>query len=462
MVRVLEEKYDGATVAFTFMGSALVFVMVPGLGFLYSGLARRKSALALIWVVFSALIVGIVQWYMWGFSLAFSKTAVDNKFIGNLNSFGLRDVYGKASPDADYPELVFAVFQGLFMCVTLAIIAGATAERGRLLPHMVFLFLFATVVYCPVAYWVWSPGGWAAQWGVLDWAGGGPVEILSGVGGFVYSYFLGARRESLLINFRPHNVSMVTLGTSLLWFGWLGFNGCTSLSPNLRSVYAFLNSMMSAAVGGMAWCVLDFRLERKWSTVGLCSGVISGLVAATPSSGCIPLYASLIQGVVAGVVCNFATKLKYYAKTDDSMDILAEHGIAGIIGLLFNAVFAADWVVGLDGSTEHDGGWLTQNWPQMYKQIAYIVAVSGYSILVTSIICYVLNCIPGMQLRASEAAEERGMDEDQIGEFAYDYVEVRRDYFSWGVQNDQSANPSVASSVAEKNAPGVPDDSEGK
>ncbi|AJR85150.1 Mep1p [Saccharomyces cerevisiae YJM1248] len=430
------ETYDGPTVAFMILGAALVFFMVPGLGFLYSGLARRKSALALIWVVLMATLVGILQWYFWGYSLAFSKSAPNNKFIGNLDSFGFRNVYGKKFDEDAYPELAYATFQMMFSCVNLSIIAGATAERGRLLPHMVFLFILATIGYCPVTYWIWSPGGWAYQWGVLDWAGGGNIEILSAVSGFVYSWFLGKRNEKLLINFRPHNVSLVTLGTSILWFGWLLFNSASSLSPNLRSVYAFMNTCLSAITGGMTWCILDYRSEKKWSTVGLCSGIISGLVAATPSSGCITLYGSLIQGIVAGVVCNFATKLKYYAKVDDAMDILAEHGVAGVIGLIFNALFGADWVIGMDGTTEHEGGWVTHNYKQMYKQIAYIAASIGYTAVVTAIICFVLGYIPGMRLRISEEAEEAGMDEDQIGEFAYDYVEVRRDYYLWGVDED--------------------------
>ncbi|SCU80071.1 LADA_0B04896g1_1 [Lachancea dasiensis] len=435
---VWDETYEPATVAFILLGAALVFIMVPGLGFLYSGLTRRKSALAQIWIVLMATLVGMVQWYFWGYSLAFSKTSLNHKFIGNLDSFGFRNVYGKIDDDSEYPEIAFAAFQGLFLCVTLSIIAGCTAERGRLLPHTVFLFCFATLVYCPVTYWVWAADGWAYRWGVLDWAGGGPVEALSSVGGFVYSAFLGKRKENLLINFRPHNVSMVTLGTSLLWFGWLGFNACTSLTPNLKSAYAFMNTNLSAAVGGMTWCLLDYRLEKKWSTVGLCSGIICGLVAATPSSGCITLYGSIIQGIAAGVVCNFATKIKYYLKVDDSMDILAEHGIAGVVGLFFNGLFAADWVVGMDGVTDHDGGWVTHNYKQMYKQIAYIAAVYGYGIVVTALICFVIDKIPGLALRATEEAEQQGLDEDQIGEFAYDYVEVRRDYFSWGVNNPDS------------------------
>lgn len=430
------EEYDKATVAFLIVCTALVFFMVPGLGFLYSGLARRKSALSLIWAVLMACAVGLFQWYFWGYSLSFSSTAT-NKFIGNLDSFGFRNVYGKTDEDAVYPEFVFANFQNMFLCVTLAIIAGATAERGRLLPHMVFLFMWATLVYSPIVCWVWSSNGWASKWGVLDYAGGGPVEIGSGVSGFVYSWFLGRRQEKLLINFRPHNVSMVTLGTSILWFGWLGFNGGSCLIPSMRSMYSIMNTNLCAAFGAMTWCLLDFRLERKWSTVGMCSGFISGLVAATPSSGCIPLYGSVVLGIVTGVVCNFSTGIKYLVGVDDALDILAEHGMAGIIGLFFNALFGADWVIGMDGVTDHPGGFISHNYKQIYKQIAYIFAVIGWCAVVTAIICAVIDKIPYLKLRADEEAEAMGMDEDQIGEFAYDYVEVRRDYLSWGVGHSE-------------------------
>ena len=454
---VWTENYNDATVAFIIISSAIVFFMVPGLGFLYSGLARRKSALALIWVVLMATLVGMLQWYFWGYSLAFSKTALNNKFIGDLNSFGFRNVYGKANPDDTYPEIAFASFQMMFMCVTLSIVSGATAERGKLFPHMVFLFIFATIVYCPICYWIWAPGGWAYQWGVLDWAGGF-LEIVSAIGGFVYSYFLGRRKENLLINFRPHNVSMVTMGTGILWFGWLLFNGGSTLTPSLKSAYAFFNTNISAVTGGMTWCLLDYRSERKWSTVGLCSGIICGLVAATPSSGCITLYGSLIQGIIAGIVCNFATKIKYYLKVDDSLDLLAEHGVAGVVGLLFNALFGADWVIGMDGTTSHGGGWLTHNWKQMYKQIAYIAAVTAYCAVVTALICGVLEHIPYIQLRVSEDAEARGLDEDQIGEFAYDYVEVRRDYYEWGVDTDNIHSAPVVTQTEDDEEGGGTDD----
>ncbi|CDK28050.1 unnamed protein product [Kuraishia capsulata CBS 1993] len=429
--------YDEAQIAMLAVGSAMVLFMCPGLAYLYSGLARRKSALHMVWIVMAACLVAIFQWYFWGYSLAFSGTAT-NKFIGNLHNFGYQNLERDAG---GYPEMLFANFQGMFLCVTVCIVVGCIAERGRVFPCLVFCFMWATLVYCPVACWVWNTNGWAYKWGVLDYAGGGPVEILSGFSAFVYSAVLGRRNETMMVNFRPHNVSMVTIGTSFLWFGWLGFNGFSCLTPSLKVPYSIMNSNLCAAFGGLTWCILDWRIERKWSTVGLCSGIICGLVAATPTSGIIPLWASVILGVFTSIVCNFSTKIKFWLRVDDSMDVMAEHGMAGVIGLLFNGIFGSSAVIGYDGVTEHGGGWIDHNWKQLYIQVAYIAACVGYSCVVTAIICLVLNRIPGCNLRAPSDGEERGMDEDQIGEFAYDYVEVRRDFLSWGeTKNALSVN----------------------
>lgn len=427
---VWTQAYDSTTVITLVLGTCLVLIMCFGLAYLYSGLARRKSALHMVFSVFFILLISIFQWYFWGYSLAFSRTAT-NKFIGNLHNFGyqnLEDNY-TAGANSNIPEMAFANFQGMFASITACIYIGAICERGRILPFIPFTFCWLTLVYCPVTCWIWNSSGWAYKWGVLDYAGGGPVEILSGFSGFVISYFLGPRKEHLMINFRPHNVSLITIGTMLLWFGWLGFNGLTCLTPSLKSVYAIMNTNLCAAFGGFTWCLLDFLRTNRWSTVGLCSGIISGLVAATPTSGVIPLWASVVLGIVSGFICNCATYIKVWLKVDDALDVLAEHGIAGVIGLFFNAIFAADYVLGYDGYTEHPGGWINHHWSQMYKQLAYIGATAGYSMMVTALICFVLDKVPYCKLRVDEEAEEAGMDEDQIGEFAYDYVEVRRNFF---------------------------------
>jgi Amt family ammonium transporter len=313
-----------------------------------------------------------------------------------------------------------------FCAVTAALVIGATAERGRVVPAMVFIFFWATLVYCPVAYWAWGANGWGFKYGVLDYAGGGPVEIGSGVSALAYSWVLGRRNEKMMLNFRPHNISLITLGTILLWFGWLGFNGGSAFGANLRATMACWNSCLTAMFAAMTWCLLDFRLAKKWSLVGWCSGTISGLVAATPASGVITPWASVLLGVVAGVACNFGTKVKFMIGIDDALDVFAEHAIGGIVGLIFNAFFAADYIIGLDGvNMEAVGGFLNQNYRQMYVQVAYIVASCAYTFVVSAIIAKAIDLIPGLHLRASSEAELLGMDDDQHGEFAYDYVEVR-------------------------------------
>lgn len=197
-----------------------------------------------------------------------------------------------------------------FCATTAAITAGSVAERGRLVPLMVFMFFWATLVYCPIACWAWNLNGWAYKYGVMDYAGGGPVEIGSGMSALAYSLVLGKRQEKMMVNFRPHNVSLIVFGTALLWFGWLGFNGGSSFGANLRAVMACWNSCLCAMFAAATWVILDFRLARKWSMVGWCSGAISGLVAATPSSGFIPPWASIILGIVTGISSNFGTKGK--------------------------------------------------------------------------------------------------------------------------------------------------------
>ncbi|EGP86482.1 unnamed protein product [Zymoseptoria tritici ST99CH_1A5] len=420
--------------AYIIVASAMVMVMVPGLGFLYSGLARRKSALTMIMACLASSSVITFQWYFWGYSLAFSRYATNNPFIGDLQQFGLLKTLAVPSQGSPLvPDLLYAFYQMQFCAVTGAIIMGAIAERGRIVPAMVFIFAWATIVYCPIAYWVWNANGWAFKLGVLDYAGGGPVEIGSGLSALAYSMVLGRRQEKMMLNFRPHNVSLITLGTILLWFGWLGFNGGSSFGANLRAVMACWNSNLTAMFAAMTWVLLDWRLARKWSMVGWCSGTISGLVAATPASGFIPPWASVILGITTGVVANFATKIKYWIKIDDSMDVFAEHGVAGIVGLVFNGFFAAKYVIGLDGVNTglFDGGWIHGNYIQMGYQIAFIVAACAWSFVVSAILAYAINFIPGLKLRASEEAELLGMDDDQLGEFAYDYVEVRRDYLAW-------------------------------
>ncbi|KAF7339983.1 Ammonium transporter [Mycena venus] len=402
-------QFDRGDISFITVAGILVLFMVPGLAFLYSGLARRKSALSLIWAVSGANAVTIFQWFFWGYSLAFSSSAT-NGYIGDLRNFGLRKVLGDPSPGSPLiPELLYSFFQMEFACVTAGILMGGIAERGRLWPAMVLTFFWITLVYCPVACWAWSKNGWAFKWGVLDFAGGGPVEIGSGVGGLALAWVLGHRGKNELLNFRPHNVSIVSLGTFILWFGWLGFNGGSAFGANLRAIVAIWNSMLASAFGGMTWVLLDFRLERRWSMVGFCSGTIAGLVAATPSSGFIP-------------------PLGKRNRWDPVRWIVQLRHKTEISGLFCNGLFASTDIIALDGvNTAVPGGWVDRNWRQLYMQVAYIVAVSAYTFIVTAALAKAIDFV-GLRLRITPEEERLGMDEVEVGEFANDYIEIRRDF----------------------------------
>ncbi|OQV05424.1 hypothetical protein CLAIMM_10169 isoform 1 [Cladophialophora immunda] len=417
----LNVYYNAGDIAWMITATALVLLMIPGVGFFYSGLARRKSALSLIWLSVAATALISFQWFFWGYSLTFSHTA--GKFIGDLENFGFRNVLGAPSVGSSkIPDLMFAVYQGMFAAITVALAIGAAAERGRMLPAMVFSFIWATVVYDPIACWTWNSSGWVFKMGGLDFAGGTPVHISSGAAALAYSLMLGKRRGhgTHELNYRPHNVTHIVIGTVFLWVGWFGFNAGSALSANIRAIMAAVVTNLAASVGGLTWCILDYRLERKWSTVGFCSGVIAGLVAITPGSGFVPAWAAVVFGVVGGAACNYATKLKFLLHIDDSLDIFAIHGIGGLVGDLLTGFFAADYIAHLDGFSEIPGGWLNHHWIQLAYQLCDGVTGMAYSFVLSCIILFVLNFIPGLHLRASEQEEIMGMDETEIGEFAYD------------------------------------------
>ncbi|KAK8056802.1 ammonium transporter [Apiospora rasikravindrae] len=433
--------YESGDIGWMITATALVLLMIPGVGFFYSGLARRKSALSLIWLSIMATAVSSFQWFFWGYSLTFSHTA--GPYIGNLANFGFKDVLAQPSVGSDrIPDMLFAIYQGMFSAITVALATGAVAERGRMLPCVIFMFIWATVIYDPIACWTWNPSGWSNKMGGLDFAGGTPVHIASGAAALAYSMMLGKRRGhgTHELNYRPHNVTHIVIGTVFLWVGWFGFNAGSALSANLRAVMAAFVTNLAACVGGMTWCILDYRLERKWSTVGFCSGVVAGLVAITPGSGYVPSWAAVPYGILGAGFANYATKLKFLVGIDDALDIFAVHGIGGLVGNILTACFARADIAHLDNIQVIEGGWLNQHWIQLAYQLADSFAGGTYSFVGTCFILFILNLIPGLQLRATEDAEILGIDDAEIGEFAYDYVELTRE-----VLNDADGEGEAAS-----------------
>ncbi|OLL25574.1 Ammonium transporter 1 [Neolecta irregularis DAH-3] len=441
----LNQRYNPGDMAWILASTALVWLMIPGVGFFYSGLARRKSALSLILLTIMSTAVVSFQaslsrylispltsqkWFFWGYSLAFSHSA--GLFIGDLANFGFKGVLGRVSVGSPFiPDALYAVYQLMFACITPALAIGAASERGRLLPCIVFIFVWSTLVYDVIACWTWNPSGWMFKMGSIDFAGGSPVHISSGSAALAYSLMLGKRHGhgTNELNFRPHNVTHVALGTALLWFGWFGFNGGSAGGANLRAVSACIVTNLAASTGAITWVLLDLNFEKKWTTVGFCSGAVAGLVAITPGSGFVPPWTAVIFGILGSAACNYATKIKYWLGIDDALDIFAIHGIGGLVGNIFG-IFAADYIAALDGVTVIPGGWLNHHWIQLGYQLADSMACMAYSFVVTCIILFIMNLIPGLSLRVPIEGELAGIDDYEGGEFAYDYVENERDYRS--------------------------------
>jgi len=305
---------------------------------------------------------------------------------------------------------------------------AGVAERGRLGPAMVFCFIWATLVYDPIACWTWAPNGWGFKLGSLDFAGGGPVHMTSGTAALAYSIFVGKRRGygTDKLAYKPHSVSHVVLGTTMLWFGWFGFNGGSALSATYRATQAFIVTNMAASVGGLTWCIMDYRIEKKWSAVGLCSGILAGLVGITPASGYVGTPAAVAIGIITAIVCNFATKVKFLLRVDDAIDGFALHGIGGFCGSLLTGIFADGRVIGFDG-TVLNGGWINRHWVQFGYQLATSCAILSYTFVMTSLILVIMDRIPGFSLRVTAEGEILGVDEDQQGEWGYDYAFIERD-----------------------------------
>ncbi|KAG8896637.1 hypothetical protein FRB99_008789 [Tulasnella sp. 403] len=417
--------YNMGDIAWVMTSTALVWLMIPGIGFFYSGLLRRKNAASMLWVSVVVLAVVSIQWFFWGYSLTYSEGA--GKYIGNLKHFGLRGVFEQPSVNSDrIPALLFCIFQSMFAAFTPSLAFGAVAERARLGPIIVLTFLWSTLVYDPIACWNWNSRGWSSRMGSLDFAGGTPVHITSGSAALAISLYLGKRRGygTERLAYKPHNTSYVVVGTVLLWFGWFGFNGGSALGANLRAVRACVVTNLAASSGGLAWMLWDWRIERKWSIVGFCSGAISGLVCITPGAGYVNIPFAVLFGVLGGTLCNWATKIKFFLQYDDCLDIFAAHGIGGIVGNICTGLFAQAAIAAADGRTIIRGGWLDRHWAQLGYQLAGSSAAIGYSFFMTTAIVWLMHFTPGCRLRTDENSEIFGMDETWMGEYAYDYVAV--------------------------------------
>ncbi|KAF1949523.1 ammonium transporter [Byssothecium circinans] len=415
----LNAPYDKGDICWMLVATILCWQITPAIGFLYAGMHRRKSALTMIFQsLFCACACGI-QFWVYGYSLYQSHTT--NPFLGDLSLAGLHNVLAQPSlANPDIPDILYACFGFTFVTATAMILAGAMLERGRLWPSMLFLLCWTTFVYYVLAYFEWNPHGWLYELGVYDFAGSGPVHIASGFSALAWAIMLGKRRdprgESLSVRarevvFRPHNPFLVGLGTVFIWFGWFAFNGASTANISLRSIYVVINTNLAACGGGITWVLLEYGFHRKFSILGFCSGIISGLVGITPAAGHIPVYVAALIGALTSLSSFFTVRYKYLLRVDEGLDIFAIHGVGGFVGDVLTGLFASRRVPALDGvSNAFEGGWWDGNYRQMGYQLAAACTCAVWSFAVSIILLFIIDRIPGLHLRESEEDELRGLD----------------------------------------------------
>ncbi|PKY03726.1 ammonium transporter [Aspergillus campestris IBT 28561] len=392
----------------------VVYLILPGIGLLYSGLARRKSALSLLFQAFMILAVTTFQWLFWGYSLAYSRDG--GPFIGTLKNFGMMDVLVAPSVGSPVlPEILFCLYQLLFCACTVMIVVGGAFERGNIVPSLIFSFCWATIVYCPLARWTWSSQGWLYNLPAIDFAGGGPVHIASGCSALAYALVLGKRRHDGEASLRrPHNPTLVFLGTVFIWTGWLGFNGGSTLNASMRALMAIFNTNTAACMGVLGWVLVDMlRNKGKFSVVGACEGAIAGLVGITPAAGCVSIWLAVVIGFITGIVCSLLQNVNDWLHIDEGMDVFKLHGVGGIVGAFLTGLFATESISSLDGATLASGA-IDGNGIQVGYQIVEICAISAYSFAVSCVLLLVLKYIPGMKLRVDEQGEMVGLDRAQF------------------------------------------------
>ncbi|ODV89645.1 hypothetical protein CANCADRAFT_28266 [Tortispora caseinolytica NRRL Y-17796] len=399
------------------VAGALVWYIVPGLGLLYAGQGKRTSGATMLWncLMVSSLIS--FQWFFWGYSLVYSHTS-SSVFLGNLDAFALMNVV--ALPVGYLPEIVYCFYQGMFAICTVMIMIGGFFERARTVPIMLFAFCWCTVVYCPIAYWTWNANGWLASHGALDFAGGGPVHMASGFSALAIAFWLGKRidpetKAKKVQRNKPHNSTLMFIGTCFIWFGWFGFNGGSTGNATVRAGYALVNTNLAASTGMLGYSFVEYFMKGKHFTLpGACEGVVAGLVGITPAAGFVPVYFAAIIGFLVAGICSACENLTLWIGIDEGLDVYRLHGVAGAWGAVFTGLFANNWVSLLDGSTDAQG-WLNHHYVQLGWQLAEILAIFGWSIVVTSILYNLINYIPGLKFRVSEEDELAGLDYSQMG-----------------------------------------------
>lgn len=437
-------KIDSGSTAWMLTSTALVLLMTPGLAFFYGGMSRAKSVLNMMMMSFVSIAVVGMAWVVYGYSLAFGDGGVLSPVIGGFGDWGLvgLEKAATAGDGTGIPQLVFVAFQATFAIITVALISGAVADRTKFGAWVLFTLVWSTLVYLPIAHWVWWTGGGESGWlsglGALDFAGGTVVHINAGVAALALVLVLGRRKGWPKEPMRPHNLPFVLLGAGLLWFGWFGFNAGSALSAGATAAVAFINTLAATCAAAFAWIVVEKVRDGASTTLGIASGIVAGLVAITPACAFVTPLGAIVLGLVAGAVCAFAVGLKYRLGYDDSLDVVGVHMVGGIVGALLIGLLATTSVNGAGADGLLAGG----GFALLGKQAVAVLATLAYSFAMTYAIAKVIDLTMGLRISADD--EAAGIDSTAHAETAYDFGTIRA-----GVRSGATAAP-VTEGAAKK------------
>jgi Amt family ammonium transporter len=401
-------KMDSGDTSWLLISTALVMLMTPGLALFYGGMVRKRNVLSTFMHSFFSLALISVQWVVVGYSLSFGKS--HGGFIGGTEFLFLKGIAYEQKGTT--PHLAFMAFQMMFAGITPALISGTFAERIKFGPYAVFILLWSTLVYDPVAHWVWNEGGWLFKYGALDFAGGTVVHLSAGLSALVCAIMIGKRLGYPGGKFIPHNLTMTVTGAGLLWFGWFGFNAGSALAAGQSAALALVTTHTAAAAGTLGWLAAETKHRGKPSALGAASGLVAGLVAITPAAGFVPPWAAIPIGLIAGIVCYVAVVLKGRLGYDDSLDVFGVHGVGGLLGALLTGVFAQK------AFTPGNVPGLLQGGTKLFTaQVVGVVAAGGYAIVVTIVLWKIIDAI--WKIRVGEQDEREGLDVTLHGEEGY-------------------------------------------
>lgn len=414
----MTDSFNPADTVWVLVSAGLVLLMTPGLALFYGGMVRSKSVLNMIMMSFFTMGIVTLLWVLYGYSMAFG-TDVGLGLVGGFSDLGLRSAITSfvGAPGHEIPELAFAMFQLTFAIITAALLSGAIADRTRFRAWGVFVAIWATLVYFPIAHWAFAGDGWMiGRLHALDFAGGTAVEITSGASSLALALVLGPRLGWKKDPMRPHNLPLVLLGAGLLWFGWFGFNAGSALTATPLAATAMMNTQIATAMGALAWVATERVRDGHATTLGIASGAVAGAVAITPACGFVTPLGALLVGLIAGFVCSMAVGLKYRYGYDDSLDVVGVHMVGGLVGMILIGILATVLVNpgGADGLLA--GGGLGQLW----RQCVASAVTLAYAFGVTYLIARGVDRIVGFRLSPDE--ELAGVDVVTHAESAYDFV----------------------------------------